>query len=380
MPVSTMQRRTRTNGRGRALVLLGGALALLCTHVFCTSASARPLPDKAHKPTQRPAKPLKAIYGPLRMPDGSSAFPVYHRLGVRVLETHLSWDKVAPTRPGDPANPADPAYRWPAELDNAIRQAARYHIAIALLVEDFPAWSNGGRDATWAPDDPSDYARFVAATSRRYPSIHLWMILNEVNSSMNFMPVSPGSPVGPERYAQLLDLAYGALKAVSRLNTVIGGMTYSTGTIGTFQFIRSMRLPDGRPPRMDYYGHNPYSIRYPDLAKKPISAMVCDIDDIDTLEQRLAAIYHGHAPRLWLSEFGISDAPNSSFDYYVSRPVQARWVTAAYRLVNSVSYVAAMGWYELLDEPATSRGHLSEGLMTATGAPKPAFYAYASVP
>jgi hypothetical protein len=314
------------------------------------------------------------------MPDGASAFPVYHRLGVQVLERQLPWDEVAPRRPSDPADPGDPAYRWPPALDAAIGQAARYRIAIALLVENFPAWSNGGRDPTWAPTNPNDYAEFVLAASRRYPSVHLWMILDEVNSTRNFQPLPPHSPLGPERYAELLDLAYGALKGVSAANMVIGGMTYSTGTIGTFDFIRWMRLADGRPPRMDYYGHNPYSIRYPDLAKKPISTQVCDINDIDTLEQRLAGIYRAHTPKLWLSEFGISDAPNPSFDYYVSRRVQARWVTAAFRLVNSVPYVAAMGWYELLDEPSSSRGRLSEGLMTASGRPKPAFYAYATAP
>src|ERR1700686_4630849 len=49
-------------------------------------------------------------------------------------------------------------------------------------------------------------------------------------------------------------------------------------------------------------------------------------------------------------------------------------------LVDSVSYVAALGWYELLDEPGSSFGHLSEGLMTGGGSPKPAFYAYAAAP
>jgi len=355
-----MQRPVRISGRYLALLLLGALLV-----PTCSSAKV-------------PA--LKAIYGPLRMPDGSSVFPVYQRLGAQVLEMQLSWATVAGNRPAGPTDPADPAYRWPVQLDSAVRDAARYHIDIALLVEDFPAWSNGGRGPAWAPTNPADYANFIQAASRRYPSVHFWMILNEVNNSRNFRPLPAHSPVGPQRYAALLDLAYRALKAVNPANIVIGGMTYSTGTIGTYDFIHWMRLANGRRPRMDYYGHNPYSIRYPNLAQKPFSALVCDIDDIDTLEQRLADIYHRHTPKLWLSEFGISNAANASFDYYVSQQVQARWVTAAFRLVNSVSYVAAMGWYELLDDSPSSSAGLSEGLMTATGMPKPAFYAYASAP
>jgi hypothetical protein len=336
----------------------------------------------ARAATGRSALPLKAIYGPLTMPGGASAFPVYHRLGVQVLELDLPWNQVAPSRPTDPSDPQDPAYRWPPALNSAIAQAASYHIAIALLVESFPSWSNGGRGETWAPTNPLDYADFVTAASRRYPSVRRWMILNEVNSTRNFNPLPPDSPAGPERYAQLLDDAYGALKAVNRANLVIGGMTYSAGVIGALDFVRWMRLPDGRPPRMDYYGHNPYSVRYPNLAEKPFSPLVCDINDIDTLHAELADVYrpYGPVPKLWLAEFGISDTPNPSFDYYVSRPVQARWLTAAYRLVDSVSYVAALGWFDLLDEPSSSPGRLSEGLMTASGTPKPAFYAYAAVP
>jgi hypothetical protein len=375
-----------------AAVLLGGMGAWQASsagahggarHADARHASARQA-DAWHASARRAprAKALKAIFGPVRMPDGSSAFPVYHRLGVQVLELGLAWDRVAQSRPSDATNPADPAYSWPAELDVATAEASRYGMAIALVVEGFPAWSNGGHESSWAPSDPLDYANFLQAASRRYPSVHDWLISDEVNSSRNFQPLPAGSPLGPERYAQLLDDAYGALKGVSAANMVIGGMTYSAGTIGTQQFIRWMRLPDGRPPRMDYYGHNPYSVRFPRVGGRPFSPLVCDIDDLNTLESELVGVYgaSGHVPKLWLSEFGIGNSANASFDYYVSRTVQARWVTAAYRVVDAEPYVAALGWYELLDEPPTSAGRLTEGLMTAEGAPKPSFYAYAAAP
>jgi hypothetical protein len=134
---------------------------------------------------------------------------------------------------------------------------------------------------------------------------------------------------------------------------------------------------------MDYFSHNPYSTRFPDLIEQPYAIGVRDINDIDTLHRELVGAYRGHGatPRLWLSEFGISsDGPNRAFDYYVSRAVQARWVTAAFRLADSVSYVAGLGWYDLLDEPGSTPEHITEGLMTAEGAPKPAFSAYAGVP
>ena len=134
-----------------------------------------------------------------------------------------------------------------------------------------------------------------------------------------------------------------------------------------------MRLPDGAPPRLDYYGHNPYSTRFPKLAEGPVLQIGTeilesrqgkpktlgdrDINDIDTLHAELAAVYRhrpGGTPKLWLSEFSISsDSPSRAFDFFVSRPAQATWLTAAFKLVDSVSYVAGLGWYELLDEPAS---------------------------
>jgi hypothetical protein len=365
--------------------LAGSARATISAshkHAHARHRSVKHPPDDA----------LKMIWGPVTMPNGSSAFPIYHKLGVQVLEVQLSWAHTAGEQPADPTNPADPAYRWPPELEEAVSQGAKYGIQVAVMVKETPGWANGGREPSWAPNNPTDYANFMQAASRRYPTVHYWMIWGEVTREGNFNPMPPNSPVGPERYAALLDAAYGALKAVSPSNIVIGGMTFTVGIMGAPEFIKWMRLPDGAPPRMDYYGHNPYSTRYPDLSESPYEPQVRDIDDVDTLHQELENAYRGHGatPKLWLSEFGIStDKPNRAFDYYVSRPVQAHWVTAAFKLADSVPYIAGLGWYELLDEPASTPENLTdastpenltEGLMTENGTPKPSFDAYAKVP
>lgn len=355
---------------------------------------------KKRKRASKPAKrqlPLKMMWGPLTLPNGASAFPIYHELGVQVLETQLSWAKTAPTSPGAPTNPADPAYSWPPALEQMISQAAQYGITVAVMVKNTPAWANGGQNESWAPNNAQDYANFMTAASRRYPTVHFWMIWGEPTRSGNFNPMPPNSPVGPRRYALLLDAAYGALKAVSTSNVVIGGMTWSDGLVTPPDFIRWMRLPDGQPPRLDYYGHNPYSTRFPNLKEGPERVPVIshgrvklkpgplrDINTIATLEAELAVAYRhrpGGAPKLWLSEFNVSsDAPNRAFDYFVSRAAQARWVTAAFKLVDSVPYVASLGWYDLLDEPASVPGHLTTGLLDENGIPKPAFNAYARAP
>jgi hypothetical protein len=177
-----------------------------------------------------PAASNKSIWGPVRMPDGSSAFPVYRDLGVRFIQLTLNWNAIAPQPPARAGDPADPAYRWPSEISEAIRMGRRYGIKIALMAVSSPAWANGGRSPEWAPTN-RHYARFLTAASRKYRSVRHWMIWGEANRRAVFQPLPVGRRVGPRRYATLLRAGYRALKRRSRRNIVIGGMTFSFGEV-----------------------------------------------------------------------------------------------------------------------------------------------------
>ncbi len=344
---------------------------------------ARPRQDYAKASARAPATTTgrtpvpKLIWGPVTLPNGQSAFPTYHQLGVDVFQIDLSWADTAASRPADPQNPNDPAYQWPAQLAVALSQAHQYGIKVCLLVQGTPGWANGGRSIDWAPNNVDDYGNFLIAASRRYPSVHLWMIWGEPNRNGNFEPMPGHSPVGPRRYALLLNAGYTALKHASRENIVIGGDTWSFGPVEPADFVRWMKLPDGKPPPLDYYGHNPFSIRFPNLSERPYYPGGRDINDIDTLEGQLRTTYHRQVP-LWLSEFTISsDHANRAFSFSVSREAQAKWLTAAFKLANSVDYVAGMGWFDLLDEPPLpDNQNLTNGLLTWNLKPKPAYYAY----
>ncbi len=63
----------------------------------------------------------KAMWGPVEM-NGVSQFPTYAELGVGIYQSRLGWDTIAPQRPANSRDPADPAYRWPAEIDRAVRR------------------------------------------------------------------------------------------------------------------------------------------------------------------------------------------------------------------------------------------------------------------
>lgn len=378
----TAGRLSSARGRGSSLPAPSRIATLLAAIAFAGatsvgSAGAAAAARSAQRPhaTTATRHVPKLIWGPVTLPNGRSAFPTYHRLGVNVFQVDLNWADAAPTRPADAENPNDPAYRWPAELSFAISQARRYGIQICFLVQESPSWANGGQPSEWAPDNPADYADFLIAASRRYPTVHLWMIWGEPNREGSFEPMPADSPAGPRRYALLLNAAYYALKQASPANVVIGGDTWSFGIVEPADFVRWMRLPDGKPPPLDYYGHNPFSRRFPNLKERPYFPGGRDINDIDTLESQLKSTY-GHRVPLWLSEFTVSsNHRNRAFGFAVSRKAQARWLTAAFRLANSVSYVAGMGWFNLIDE-----GGLTTGLMTSSLKPKPAFYAYEHAP
>ncbi len=316
----------------------------------------------------------KAIWGPVTLPNGNSAFPTYQDLGVDTVQFQLNWRATAAERPADPANPADPAYAWPKDVDSAVAQAGPSGINVALLVSGSPGWANGGQSALHAPD-PADYATFIAAASRRYPSVRRWMIWGEPNRSDHFLPNKAGSPVGARAYAKILDAAYGALKAVSPQNIVIGGMTWTGGDVKPAPFMRFMRLPNGKPPRLDWFGHNPFPIRFPNLREIAIGDGFRDISDLDLFSRQLRRTYGGRA-RFWLSEFLVlSDRGSNEFELFVSQAEQARWLAASYGIADSLPSVAGLGWLALLDQPQRP-GSSNWGLLTDGGARKPAYAAF----
>jgi hypothetical protein len=367
-------RRASAGGRARETKWAGsGLLALALTLTLAVAYGAE----------NTSAAALKAMWGPARH-DGVSQFPTYRELEVKILEDDLHWDSIARRRPKQPRNPNDPAYAWPAEVTSAVAEAKRYRMQVALQIIGSPRWANGNRPPRWAPHHARDFANFAIAAARRYPSVHLWMIWGEPSRSHNFRPLTPARPfapldahqqIAPHLYSRLLDAAYGALKGVSRANLVIGGMTDAAASISTQQWIENMRLPDGRPPRLDMYGHNPFSIRAPNLANPPSPAGQIDFSDLGRLAELVDSNLgrpENPRPRLFLSEWTIPTAPDGEFNFHVEPRLQALWISDGLRVANQLPSIYALGWIHLYDEPPTTAG----GLIESDGSKKPGFFAW----
>ena len=337
-------------------------------------------------PATAPAATVKkSIWGPATV-AGASQFPIYAELGVGLWQTQLSWNSVALRRPEHPRDPADPAYTWPAELDSAIAAAARHDIAVALLVMGTPRWANGGKAARWAPRDPGDYASFLAAASRRYPAVRHWIIWGEPTKASNFQPLrrdrgrrlSGRGLRGPHVYARMLDRAYGALKEVSRANLVIGGNSFTVGTVRPRRWIQALRLPNGRPPRMDLYGHNPFTLRRPVLSQPPMGRGYADFGDLDTLADWLDRNLRPRGLKLFLSETSFpTDHANFEFNFWLTRATQAGWIADALRESRRWSRIYTFGYLGLYDDAVRPDGlQVERGLLDRAGQPKPAYEAF----
>ena len=332
----------------------------------------------------------KLIWGPYN----AAAFNTYAELGAGLYEITINWSRIAPTKPADPTDPSDPAYQWTPAVDEAITNAQTYGIQVVLEVTGAPRWANGDRPYRWAPKNPEDYAEFVTAAAKRWPQVHYWEIWGEPSRRRNFMPLAkdvsginltPQQSRGPEIYAQILNDAYSALKNVDPSNLVIGGNTFTGGDIRPLAFIKALRLPNGLPPRMDLYGDDPFGYRRPNLNAPLINpgsgvADFCNLKVIANYIDRYLSRdgRNLQKPRLFLSEYFVPTGhANFEFNYWVTERTAAHWLSAAFEIERSWHRIYTLGWRELYDEPPNGLGtEVNRGLLTYTGAKKPAYYAY----
>ncbi len=324
----------------------------------------------------------KAVWGPANY-RGINQFPLYHSLGVKIYQTELDWNTVAVHKPTDPTSPKDPAYVWPAQVTKDISQAQRFHIGVLIQVGNAPAWANGGHGGMgWAPKSPVTYAQFVEAVARKYPTVHMWMIWGEPNRKGDFRPEVPAKysqtrltgaqKRAPHLYAQMLSAAYGVLKHLSPRNKVIGGDTYTAGLLDPQQWIANLVLPSGRRPRMDMYGHNPFSYTVPLFGAAPSSFGEVQFSDLPRLES-WTKTYLGHRIPLFLSEFCVPTTADQTFNFYISPPsVAATWVKDALVTARHSGYVDALGWVNVHDQLPVN----SCGLIQQNGMRKPDFYSF----
>ena len=221
------------------------------------------------------------------------------------------------TRATPPTRPMPGRRRWTSPT----RARARTTSSSRCSCAGRPPGPTAARTANWAPDKLRDYADFLVAAARRYKRVRLWMIWGEPSRAAPVLAAAAQLARGP---------APVRAAAGPRLRRAQEGAPHEHGdrrhdlprpaTSCAREFMRWMRLPNGKPPRLDWFGHNPFTARRPTLRKRPIAPGVRDMSDVDTYIKEIRRHWKPRhiKPKLWLSEFCVaSDRPNRAF--YVPR-------------------------------------------------------------
>lgn len=281
-------------------------------------------------------------------------------LHARVIRIEIPWSAFEPLSPGQiEEGPV-------AATDRFVSDAAAAGIRVLMFVDKTPCWASSAPPAVlagcspssqteanvWPPTDPADYASFVAYLASRYgPHLAAIEIWNEPDQSNEFYFAGPEKAA---RYAAILRAAYTAVKqADPQVPVLAGSLVGSNGA-----FLRALYAA----------GIKGY---YDGLAVHFYNLTLASLRSLHEVQ-----LANGDHTPLWLDEFGWSSCwPAQKIQdelACVTPKVQAANILNAMHALEH-SYVAAAVLYKLQDTPGDNFGVLS-----ASGAHKPAFAALAS--
>ena len=91
--------------------------------------------------------------------------------GASVIHTTAAWAALAPTKPADPANGDDPAYKL-TDLDDLVFQAGLHNLRVMINITGTPKWANGGKAPNVMPKKLGDLTTFSKMLATRYNGAH----------------------------------------------------------------------------------------------------------------------------------------------------------------------------------------------------------------
>jgi hypothetical protein len=305
--------------------------------------------------------------------------------GTRVTRVDVLWREVAPTRPADARNPADPAYDW-SRYDEIVRGLSARGISVILDFYLTPAWASRTGLRTAAPR-AADGARFAGAIARRYsgafadaagavlPEVRRMEVWNEPNLPGFWMPqcrqrAGRAALVSPGAYAALLTASYREIKAANPRSQVIGGavgpagrtprtcLPGEGGAVGSLDFTR---LVAREGPPIDAWSLHLYPIGSPLKAffVPSWSTLPQVIREVDRL--RPGAPIH-------VTETGYHTSYNRFHRYFVSEAQQAAWLDETLVAAAAQPRVEVVTWFNFQDNPLWTGG-----LLRGDGTRKPSY-------
>jgi hypothetical protein len=307
--------------------------------------------------------------------------------GASVIHTTASWAALAPTKPANPANGDDPAYRL-SDLDELVFQSGLYGLRVMIDINGTPKWANGGKAPNVMPNRLGDLTAFAKMLATRYNgrqghgTVSLWSVWNEPNLQLFLTPQFVGKKiVGPANYAKLYKAAYAGIKAGSPLSKVAIGETSARGrdkplagtsaSIAPGTFAKLLAKVPGL--KFDAWAHHPYptspnlpptqKVRYPNVT----------LLTLPPFEKDLKTFFHRSVP-VWITEYGHETKPPDP--HGVSYATQSKYAAQALNIAKNDPNVQMFIWFVFHD---TSGNPWQSGLFGVNGSQKPAYDAFSSV-
>jgi hypothetical protein len=294
----------------------------------------------------------------------------------------------APTPPRFPPPAADKADRRP-DLDEHVRESARFGLRVMIDITGTPKWANGGQTPNHMPTHLSDLATFVKMLALRYDGrnpgkgqVSLWSVWNEPNLQQFLTPQYSGKRiVSPANYAKLYKVVYAAIKSQNPWAKVAIGETSAQGrdrpstgssqTVAPGTFAHLLAKIPGL--HFDAWAHHPYptsrtarpleQVRYPNVT----------LSQLPRFEAQLTKDFHRAIP-IWITEYGHETKPAQPQG--VSYAQQAAYATQALTIARNDPFVQMFCWFTFRD---SSGNPWKSGIEQANGAAKPAFAPFAAL-
>jgi hypothetical protein len=310
--------------------------------------------------------------------------------GASIIHVLADWATIAPTKPRNPLNGNDPAYRL-SDLDALVRTAPRYDLSLLITISGTPKWANGGNRPNVPPTNLSDLTRFAHMLAARYNGSHpgagvvtLFSVWNEPNLGEYLVPQFEGDKiVSPAAYVKLFMAAYSGIKAGDPKAVVAAGETsnrghnkptpgFGGGSVAPATFAELVAKADPKLPFVAWATH-PDPTVYALGPTQKVAYPNLSLSNLSKFGASLKEWFHRPVP-IWVTEYAEQTKPQYSLGG-VSYAQQARDVKKALQIAAANPYVQMFVWFVFRDSTAQT---WFSGLEQSSGKKKPAYAAFAS--
>jgi hypothetical protein len=306
-----------------------------------------------------------------------------------IIHVLVNWSQVAPSKPTNPLNGNDKAYRL-SDIDNVVRTAPKYGLQVLLTITGTPSWANGGKPPDYPPTNMSTLTQFAQMLAARYNGkkpgtgvVNLYSVWNEPNLSLFLAPQFQGTKiVSPATYVNLFKAAYTGIKAGNPGALVAAGETSNRGrnhptggvsdSVAPATFARLVSVADPNLPMVAWATH-PYPTSYPLGPAQKVSYPNVGFYTMTRFGADLQKWFKHRVP-IWVTEYGEQTSPEYPFGG-VSYAMQAAHARQALQLAAANPYVQMFVWFIYRDSTATT---WFSGIVQASGTKKPAYSTFKS--